>query len=685
MAHTELPRLLSVLEMMMNKLLILLFALILGACQPIVQSSPAADLSTDRYQGRHYSGRGDVEYLHLLEIARSMFEPNPELQNMAMLYTPVWNGLHEGPTWDAWWIQNSYGTTYSALPFYQEPFVTFINNSHDLWFDQMGDGRRKGQHDWVGPDGCLCDCAAPGMIYYKQGDGRINIHDWGVGFTAAGLLMQSELLLISRNRDAMAHYLPMLERSADFLDSRRDKTNNLFLAGPAGNLLAPSYAGWQKPNGSYGMAYLAELSVTCLAALDRLIEVEKLFGNPSREKLFRERRELIRQGLSKLTTSEGYFIRSMDPDGVKHGVYGASQHGYLETTPNHDAIAFRVVDEMQAEKIYAKIASLPQLRPFTFILPNYPAYDDMYEKETSIWIYGTWINGGHWSTCEGRMMLAYYRLGKFTDARNSMKQILTFASRFRMDNPLTHKGADVYQPKEPINLTYDAFAVPAAFIRGLYEYIYTHDGLRLYPHIPSSISELRQLDPIRFGNKKIYLSAYGTGPVTAVLVNGRKHKDFDGKSLFLSYKKMPDVAHIVILLGNAKANQQAIAPARDQVRIAARLESDTTKSMGALYQNVERLQKFYDRLVTAGLSDSYEAAHTRLAIDSYAAIFERRRLAAAGKLNPLPERSRIAADSSYFTTAKSLQEGLDKTLRSYENKSSVFAKKIWDLYRIMDK
>ena len=61
-----------------------------------------------------------------------------------MLYTPLWDGLVEGPTWNAWWIQNSYGTTYCALPFYQEPFITFLQNSQDLWFDQMGDGRRAG-------------------------------------------------------------------------------------------------------------------------------------------------------------------------------------------------------------------------------------------------------------------------------------------------------------------------------------------------------------------------------------------------------------------------------------------------------------------------------------------------------------------------------------------------------------
>ena len=45
--------------------------------------------------------------------------------------------------------------------------------------------------------------------------------------------MQAESLLISRDSDAINHYLPMLERVAKFIDSRRDASNNLFLAGPA--------------------------------------------------------------------------------------------------------------------------------------------------------------------------------------------------------------------------------------------------------------------------------------------------------------------------------------------------------------------------------------------------------------------------------------------------------------------
>ena len=150
-----------------------------------------------------------------------MMQPDPELQNLSMLYYPKWDGFVEGPTWDAWWIQNSYGTTYAALPLLAEPYVTWIQNAQDLWFDQMGDGKRAGENNWVAPDGCLCDAARPGWIYYRQGDGQIQIHDWAMEFTAAGIVLQSELLLIGRDVDEINKYLPKLERCANFIESRR--------------------------------------------------------------------------------------------------------------------------------------------------------------------------------------------------------------------------------------------------------------------------------------------------------------------------------------------------------------------------------------------------------------------------------------------------------------------------------
>ena len=326
--------------------------------------------ASNQFEGKHFQGRGDVEYLQLLDIARRMFEPDPEFQNISMLYIPDWNGFMEGPTWKAWWIQNSFGTTYCALPFLEEPYLTFLQNSQSLWFNQMGNGKRiGGPGKIVAPDGSLCDCAAPGWVIYKQGDGRTDIHDWGFEFTAAGIIMQAEMLLINRDSKAIAHYLPMLERCANFIETRRDPKKNLFLVGPAANLLAPSYAGQKRADGSYDRAYLAGLSINYIAALDRLIELEKLARFNDKLKLYTQRRNLARKGLNLLLTKEGYFIKSLDPDGTKHGVFGANQHGYFEASPNHDAIAFRVADDRQAQKIYEKIASIPGLRPYDFIIP----------------------------------------------------------------------------------------------------------------------------------------------------------------------------------------------------------------------------------------------------------------------------------------------------------------------------
>jgi len=617
----------------------------------------------ESFSGKHYAGDGDVEYLRLLDISRRMFEPDPQYQNLSMLYTPTWNGLVEGPTWDMWWIQNSYGTTYNILPFLREPYVTFLQNSQDQWFDQMGDGKRAGEHGWVGPDGCLCDAAAPGKIYYRQGDGKVDIHDWGMEFTAAGLLMQSELLLISRDRRAIEHYLPKLERCANFIESRRDPKNDLFLAGPAGNLLAPSYAGYKKPDGSYDKAYLAGLSVTYIAALDRLIEVEKLGGDNEKAAVYRDRRIAASRGLAKLTTPEGYFVRSIDPDGVVHGVYGAAKHGYLETSPNHDAIAFRVVDEIQAEKIYKTIAGIPGLRPHDFILPNYPSYDDMYEQPQGLWGFGTWVNGGHWSTCEGRMILAYARLGHFEDIKRSMRQLMKFADQFRMDNPLTDCGNAVYQPNEPINLCYDTFAPAAGMMRGLFEYLYKADRLILVPHIPPGITRLEQRDPVRFGRKKIYLVTYGSGKISAVSVNGKPWARFGGKEITLSFDGLPDEAHVAISMGGAKSSSTSAPLEMHNGWISLQLSD------------------FISRMTEAGLGDSYEAAHARLVMEAQGVIGRRQNMIEAGEIKKLPTKSQEAADKSYVDTAKKLEDGLRKTIESYRDSSDARKKRVYECWQ----
>ena len=118
-------------------------------------------------------------------------------------------------------------------------------------------------------------------------------------------------------------------------------------------------------------------------------------------------------------------------------------------------------------------------------------------------------------------------------------------------DPLVKFGSDVYQPNEPINCVYDTWGVPAALIRGLFEYLYQADGLTILPHIPPGITELQQRFPIRFGQKRLYLATVGSGPITAVTINGQPWKAFDAKSITLPYDQTPDRAVIQICLGGA--------------------------------------------------------------------------------------------------------------------------------------
>ena len=291
---------------------------VLVCAAPIVFLVPRA--AAEQFEGRFFSGEGDAEYLQLLDIARRMYDPDPEFQHLAMLYTPVWNGFVEGPTWGAWWIQNSYGPTYCGLPFYTEPYVTFLQNAQDLWFRYMGDGKTAytvtvagSERTWTPPDGCLVDAARPGRPIHKQGDGKVEIHDWGLEFTAAGLLMQAELLLVGRDKKAIEDYLPKLRRCANLIESRRDPENNLFLAGPAGNLLAPSFAGWKRADGTYDKAYLTGLSITYIAALDRLIELETLADDAAKAAQYRDRRERARRRHRRATASAIAVRDAMHP------------------------------------------------------------------------------------------------------------------------------------------------------------------------------------------------------------------------------------------------------------------------------------------------------------------------------------------------------------------------------------
>lgn len=651
-------------DIMMKRLL--LVGVLMALC--------STGMSTPYYYGRYCEGKGDAEYLRLIDQSFGFFHPNPDTPNISMLYYPEWDCLIEGfPTWMAWWVQNSYGTTYCALPFLREPYLTFLQHSQDMWFKNQGDGKTKREHDLVGPDGCLCDCAFPTGAHMVQGDCNWKIHDWGFEFTAAGVVMQSELLLISRDVETIRKYLPNLERACDFIETRRD-ANGLFLVGPAANLLAPSFGGVLQPDGTFGKAYLAGLSITYLAALDRMVELYKLAGDSTKSRLYEKRRKKTQESLSQLLTDEGYFVKFIETNGTKHGVFGQEKYGYFEVAPNVDAICFRAVSDEQSHKIYNKIAAIPQLRPYDFLITNYPSLDDTYENWDStdlagLWEFGRWVNGGVWSTMEARAIMSYYRLGKYEDIIRSARRSMDFARDFQMDAPLKNFGKSVWFDDRLTNLCYDALGIPAATIRGLFEYIYRADALILYPHIPPQIMEYTQKETIRWGNKHIKITVKNGGQkIKSVKINDLKWKGFKDDCVTLRYDRLPKHAWVVIETtgGNVPVRTVTEQTGSKEVRIEPSSSGDLPAHIKEPYERViAMLKKLCQESDVA-----FERSYLEEVLSAFDAYRKRAARDSAGWYGDSSPEKRAAVLKMYEDAAINMFKGFDALMKAYESGDS---------------
>ena len=662
-----------------------------------------------RYDGKFCKGTGDVDYLRLIDESFAFFHPNPVVPNLTMIYNSGWDTFTEGAGWGAWWIQNSYGFSYAATPFLQEPWASVLQRSWDLFWDNQGDGIRKGLwgdgtpnqlSELVAPDGGLGDTAAPGKIIYKQGDGNVNIHDWFYEATAACLVMQSEILLVNRDKKALEHYLPKMERACNFIEKARDPKNNLFLVGPACNLLAPSYGGVKLPDGTFGKGYLAGVSITYLAALDRMVELYKISGNKKKLAECEHRRKITRESLPKLMTPAGYFVKSIEPGGIKHGVLGQKQFGYLEGVANADAVGLRVVDDKTAQNIYKQIESFPAIRPFDFLLTNAPGLDDTYGAwgRTSgkglegFWQFGDWVNGGVWGTVEGRAILMYYRLGKFEDIRRSATRAMKWAKDFRMDAPWSQQGENKHNPWSDsgkfrvggVAVMVDNFAIPAATIRGLFDCDYRSDRLILRPRIPGTITQYSQKEPVRFGEKKLYLSCINGGAkVKSVTINGKPMKGQSKDEVILMYNELPLDAKIEITTegGWIKSPTKAEYPVNpslisEKVNIAGN-SSELPESLKtpfavltAMKKNLEKeTDADYEKAFIAEAITSCEDYRSRIAMDP-----------GPGYYRPITAERKDGINKFYEQAALSMYNGFAKRMAGFAEKGDTNQKRIAALF-----
>lgn len=497
------------------------------------------------FNGRYVCGKGCADKLRLIEKSFAMLRPNGELPFIQMVWNPEKDTFKEGFIWgNGFWMQNSYGFVLGAAPLLDEKWRKTLQNSLDLFWDRMGDGKRIGTDSGVpdpdqtclnfaAPDGSLGDCVLDKGIVYRQGDGPFEKYDWFFEATACGILLECELLLFERDIEKMRKYIPLMVRSMEHIESRRAE-NGLYLSGASSNLLAPSFGSVPDENGDPDRSYLTGLAVTTLAAEERFAEVAALAGERELEKLCLDRARKTREALPLLLTGEGYFLKSMDKDGTPHGLYGAEKHGYLEGSANVDAVAHRAVGREVRESIMDKLDSVPGIRTAGVLCCNYPALDDaafhvlLPEESRDDYLHrgGNWVDGGCWATVEGRNIIACLENGRAETAFTAAGEYMKWALDYRQDAPLSQWGvnsSNMWQQENedhsvigrPVSVMIDNFAPVTCLLRGLFSPRAYADRLELMLNLPRDISVYRQKDPLFFGGARLFLRGR-TGAETPV-------------------------------------------------------------------------------------------------------------------------------------------------------------------------
>jgi hypothetical protein len=217
-------------------------------------SMPTQGEFSGHFISGHFTSAAGNEYLSLLDVARRMFSVgDTEFMTIAGTYDPAAQGLTEGAQWAGnFWTQNSYGFAFSSQPFLTEPVRSWLGISFLWWFDHQADGGQTVGGIPGTPAGILCDNGSPHGCNYKQcgpsrsaklvpwkntskiesahgewknqlkdGDTAGVGHDFVVEGTLAGVIMQAEALLTSRNITGIKHFLPLFLRTSNFMESRR--------------------------------------------------------------------------------------------------------------------------------------------------------------------------------------------------------------------------------------------------------------------------------------------------------------------------------------------------------------------------------------------------------------------------------------------------------------------------------
>jgi hypothetical protein len=230
----------------------------------------------------------------------------------------------------------------------------------------------------------------------------------------------------------------------------------------------------------------------------------------------------------------------------------------------------------------------------------------------------------------------------------------------------------------------DNFAIPAATIRGLFDCDYRSDRLILRPRIPGTITHYTQKVPIRFGEKKLFLSCSNGGPnVSSFKINGKEIKSKSSDEVILLYNDLPEEAKIEIVTEGGWPKETttiayptipALIPGKDtKVIVSAELPESLKKpysvlsSMNKLLVNEPGAED--DKAFVVAAMKSCEDYLARVSMEP-----------GPGYYRPITPERKEGINKFYEQAALSLYNGFTNRMAGYDEKGDARQKRIATLF-----
>ncbi|MEI8115635.1 MAG: hypothetical protein WCI54_18530, partial [Bacteroidia bacterium] len=267
---------------------------------------------------------------------------------------------------------------------------------------------------------------------------------------------------------------------------------------------------------------------------------------------------------------------------------------------------------------------------------------------------------------------------------------MKWAKDFRMDAPWSQQGENSSNPWSDkgkfrvggVAVMVDNFAIPAATIRGLFDYEYRCDRLIIRPRIPGSITQYTQVEPIHFGEKTIFLSCNNGGPdVKSVTINGQSMNISSASEVSLFYNELPQEAKIEITTDGGWPKEISTAEYPKIPALTAEFGNtafiNLPESLKKSYATILALNKSlanqadaeYDHAFLREVLKSYEDCGIRLGMDP-----------GPGYYRPITPERKDGINKFYEQTALSMYSGFAKRMTVYAEKGDEQQKQIANLF-----